>query len=158
MTEHSIDDATIVAAERLVAVSYSDAEREQMRDNLVGQIDHAIARRAVRLPNASPPATLFDPRLPGFAMPAQATMSVPLQASPLPDNDEDIAFASVRRLAAWIAAGSTLGLGVAAVLIRRWPDLLASPWGVTRFGLAAAAGAAIAATVGLATMAIGAPR
>ncbi len=119
MTEHSIDDATIVAAGRLVAVSYSDAERAQMRDNLGGQIDHAIARRAVHLANASPPATLFDPRLPGFAMPAQAAMNVPLPASPLPDNDEDIAFAPVRRLAGWIAAGQLTSVRLTKIYLDR---------------------------------------
>jgi hypothetical protein len=31
-------------------------------------------RRAVKLPNALPPATLFDPRLPGFTMPDDAAL------------------------------------------------------------------------------------
>jgi Asp-tRNA(Asn)/Glu-tRNA(Gln) amidotransferase A subunit family amidase len=105
MTDLTIDDATLNAAERLFGVRYTDAERAQMRDNLAQQIEFAVRRRAVRLPNALPPATLFDPRLSGFAMPAQSTLNVPRSASPLPHADEDIAFAPVRHLSAWIAGG-----------------------------------------------------
>ena len=68
MTDLAIDDATLNAAERLFGVRYTDAEHAQMRDNLAQQVELAIRRRAVKLPNTLPPATLFDPRLPGFAM------------------------------------------------------------------------------------------
>jgi Asp-tRNA(Asn)/Glu-tRNA(Gln) amidotransferase A subunit family amidase len=105
MTQTPIDDATIAAAERLFGIGYTDAERAQMRDNLVAQIDLAVRRRAIRPPNALPPATLFDPRLPGFAMPAQAMSNVPLTALPLPADEADIAFAPVRQLAAWLQSG-----------------------------------------------------
>ena len=64
MTDLKIDDATLSAAERLLGVRYTDAERAQMRDNLAEQVELAVRRRAVKLPNALPPATLFDPRLP----------------------------------------------------------------------------------------------
>ncbi|HLQ18722.1 MAG TPA: amidase, partial [Tabrizicola sp.] len=60
---------TIAAAERLVGVDYTPAERQLMLDNLEGQIASAVARRAVPLPNHVPMAMRFDPRLPGFAMP-----------------------------------------------------------------------------------------
>ncbi len=103
MTHHPIDDATLAAAERLVGVEYTETERAQKRDNLSQQITFAQQRRAVPLANALPPATVFDPRLRGFAMPAQAAMHVPDDAPPLPDADVDIAFAPVRHLSAWIA-------------------------------------------------------
>ncbi len=105
MTDLTIDDATLDAAERLFGVRYTGAERAQMRDNLAGQVELAVRRRAVRLPNALPPATLFDPRPRGFAMPPQPAMSVPRTAPALPEADEDIAFAPVRHLSAWIAGG-----------------------------------------------------
>lgn len=41
--------ATIAAAERLMGVEYSAAERQQMLDNLEGQIASAVARRAVAM-------------------------------------------------------------------------------------------------------------
>jgi len=105
MTDLAIDDATLDAAERLFGVRYTGAERAQMRDNLAGQVELAVRRRAVRLPNALPPATLFDPRLSGFAMPAQSALNIPRAAPALPEADEDIAFAPVRHLSAWIAGG-----------------------------------------------------
>ena len=97
-----IDDTVLDAAERLFGVRYTAAERDQMRDNLAAQADMAIRRRAVALDNALPPATIFNPRLPGFAMPAQSPMNIPLAAPPLPSSEEDIAFAPVSHLATWI--------------------------------------------------------
>ena len=105
MTDIVIDDATLNAAERLFGVQYTDAERAQMRDNLGEQVQQVFRRRAVKLPHALSPATLFDPRLPGFAMPAQSAMNIPRIAPTLPQADEEIAFAPVRHLSAWIAGG-----------------------------------------------------
>ncbi len=60
----------IEGAERLAGVAYSAAEREQMLNNLEGQIAAAAARRQLKLENTAPPAMRFDPRLPGFQMPS----------------------------------------------------------------------------------------
>src|SRR4051794_6947436 len=76
MTSLTIDDATLSAAEQLLGVRYTDAERAQMRDNLAEQVELAVRRRTVKLPNALPPAALFDPRLPGFTMPAQSALNI----------------------------------------------------------------------------------
>jgi len=99
--------ATIEAAERLMAVSYTPTERQQMLDNLEGQITSAIARRAVHLDNSVPMAMRFDPRLPGFAMPHGAdALTLSAVTAPLPGSDEDIAFAPVTHLSAWIRSGA----------------------------------------------------
>ena len=119
MTNPPIDDASIAAAERLHGIRYTDAERAQMRDNLDGQIDQAIRRRAVKLPNALPPATLFDPRLAGFTMPAQVAMNIPLTAPSLPAADVDIAFAPLRHLAAWLADGRLSSLRLTRIYLDR---------------------------------------
>ena len=96
----------IAAAEALVGVSYSVAERQQMLDNLEGQITSAIQRRAVPLANSVPMAMRFDPRLPAFAMPHAAdALRLSAVTAPLPATDEDIAFAPVTHLAAWIKTG-----------------------------------------------------
>ncbi|WP_431299159.1 amidase [Tabrizicola sp. BL-A-41-H6] len=106
MTE-TITLATIEAAERLMAVSYTPAERQQMLDNLEGQITSAVARRAVPLANSVPMAMRFDPRLPGFAMPHGAdALTLSTFHTPLPGSDEDIAFAPVTHLGAWIRTGA----------------------------------------------------
>ena len=100
-----IEAGTIAAAERLFGVRYTDAERAQMLGNIDAQVATAVRRRAVALGNALPPATIFDPRLPGLSMPAQTGMSVPLEGGALPGRDEDIAFEPVWRLAGWIKGG-----------------------------------------------------
>lgn len=100
-----IDAGTLAAAERLFGVRYTDAERAQMLGNIDAQVAAAVKRRAVALGNALPPATIFDPRLPGFSMPAQAGMNVAIGGAALPGSDEAIAFAPVRQLAGWIRDG-----------------------------------------------------
>ena len=112
---------TIAAAERLMGVAYTAAERQQMLSNLDGQIEQARARRAVRLANSAPTATRFDPRLPTFRMPAPVgplRFSAP-SAAPLPDGDEDIAFAPVTQLAAWVASGALTSLRLTRVYLDR---------------------------------------
>ena len=107
MTETAITLDTIAAAEMLMGVTYTAAERQQMQDNLEGQITSALQRRAVPLANSVPMAMRFDPRLPGFAMPhgTDALHLTPITA-PLPAADADIAFAPVTHLAAWIKSGT----------------------------------------------------
>ena len=70
-------------------------------------IEAARARRALTFENHVPTASRFGPRLPGFRPPPPPA---PLRRSaadpgPLPDSDEDIAFAPVTSLSQWIARG-----------------------------------------------------
>ena len=106
MTQTEITLDMIAAAERLMGVDYTQAERQQMLDNLEGQIASTVQRRAVPLANSVPMAMRFDPRLPGFAMPhgADAFRWSAVKAT-LPSEDADIAFAPVNHLAAWIKGG-----------------------------------------------------
>ncbi len=107
MTQTDITLDTIAAAERLMGVSYTAAERQQMSDNLEGQIASAIARRGVALANSVPMAMRFDPRLPGFAMPHGAdVLFMSDVTAPMPEAEEDIAFAPITHLAVWIKSGS----------------------------------------------------
>jgi Asp-tRNA(Asn)/Glu-tRNA(Gln) amidotransferase A subunit family amidase len=98
---------TIAAAEAVVGVRYSPEERQLMLDNLEGQIASALARRSVSMPNHVPMAMRFDPRLPGFAMPHGAdALTLSTVTAPLPKSDEDIAYAPVTHLSAWIRSGA----------------------------------------------------
>ena len=56
------------AAERVLGVAYTEAERSQIVGSIEGQ-NRSLARRAVRLTNATPTASRFDPRLASFRMP-----------------------------------------------------------------------------------------
>lgn len=106
MAEITITENDIEGAERLMGLSYTAQERAQMLDNLEGQIASAIARRAVDLPNTVPMASRFDPRLPGFVMPVADGVTPSQPKTELPKNDEDIAFATLPELGAWIASGA----------------------------------------------------
>ncbi len=106
MSDTPITLADIEAAERLAGLSYTAEERAQMIGNLEGQIASAIARRGVPLPNTVPMASRFDPRLPGFEMPTASGVTVSPVDTPLPESDDDIAFAPLTQLSAWIASGA----------------------------------------------------
>ena len=97
----------IEGAERLMGVVYSPQERELMLDNIEGQISAASRLRAVGFANSEPMACRFDPRLPGFEMPApeDELRWSNIDPGPLPTSDEDIAFAPVTQLHGWIAGG-----------------------------------------------------
>ena len=101
------DAETIAAAERVMGVQYTEAERALMQGNLAPQVQSARKRREVDFPNDLAPATRFDPRLPGFRAPAAQRPLRWSEPDPgtLPQGDEDIAFAPVTHLAHWIRSG-----------------------------------------------------
>ncbi|MBC7479234.1 MAG: amidase [Pseudorhodobacter sp.] len=114
----------IAAAEAVMGVNYTQGERQQMLDNLEGQITSALQRRAVPLANSVPMAMRFDPRLPGFAMPHGAdALRLSAVTAGLPDNDEDIAFAPVTHLAAWIKAGALTSRRLTQIYLDRIADI-----------------------------------
>jgi hypothetical protein len=117
--DFTIDDPTLSAAERLFGIQYTDSERAQMLGNLADQIEMAVRRRAVKLPNSLAPSTVFDPRPPGFTMPAQFRMNIPRVAFPLPSNDEDIVFAPVKHLSTWIADGQLTSVRLTQMYLDR---------------------------------------
>ncbi|MCH8111906.1 MAG: amidase, partial [Proteobacteria bacterium] len=108
MSKLNITTETIAAAERILGIDYTPAERTLMLDNLDGQIEAAQARRKLIFPNDLPPASRFDPRLPGAPPPPPQRPLVrsPHEAGTLPDSDEDIAFAPVANLSRWIESGA----------------------------------------------------
>lgn len=105
VTAPAITLADIEAAERMLGIVYTARERQQMVGNLDGQLASAVQRRATKLDNTVPMASRFDPRLAGFAMPAETGLHFSAIPAALPDNDEDIAFAPVARLSGWIKSG-----------------------------------------------------
>lgn len=106
MSDTAFTLADLEAAERLLGIVYTERERQQMLDNLDGQIASAKQIRALGTANTVPMASRFDPRLAGFGMPADTgvKLSAPTSA-PLPADAADIAFAPVTALGAWIRSG-----------------------------------------------------
>jgi Asp-tRNA(Asn)/Glu-tRNA(Gln) amidotransferase A subunit family amidase len=121
VNEQGLSSSDIESAEKLLGVTYTAEERQQMLDNLEGQIASARLRRAVPLPNSTPMASRFDPRLPDFSMPHGADMLrlSPLEAVPVPSDDEDIAFAPVTQLSAWIASGALTSRRLTEIYLAR---------------------------------------
>jgi Asp-tRNA(Asn)/Glu-tRNA(Gln) amidotransferase A subunit family amidase len=109
----------IEVAERLAQVVYTEEERALMLDTLDAQLRHAAARRAVVLPMDLGPASRFDPRLPGFNMPDHGRLVLPRGTPALPGSDDDIAFAPVTALSAWIKAGELSCLRLTEIYLER---------------------------------------
>ena len=102
-----ITAATIAEAEKLHGVTYTTEEREQLVQSIGGQVAGILQLRDVPREFSLQPAITFDPRLPGVPYPAQEDrieMSASKPAS-LPDDEADIAYASVRSQAHWIRTG-----------------------------------------------------
>lgn len=107
-----------------MGVEYTLAERQLMLDNLEGQIASAKSRRAVAMPNHVPMAMRFDPRLPDFAMPHGAdALTLSAVTAPLPKADEDIAFAPVTHLSAWIRSGALTSRRLTQIYLDRIAEL-----------------------------------
>lgn len=120
MTDAVITVEDIEAAERLLGLAYTSRERQQMVGNLAGQIESAVARRKVAMANSVPMASRFDPRLPGFSMPkVPDSQLMKAHSAPLPDSDEDIAFAALPHLAAWIASGQITSRRLTEIYLAR---------------------------------------
>ena len=113
--------ADIEGAERIMGVAYTAAERRQMLGNLEGQISSALARRKVQLDNAMPMASRFDPRLPTFRAPAPQGALRFARAVPkaIPQDDEDIAFAAIGQLSAWLSSGALTSRRLTEIYLAR---------------------------------------
>lgn len=99
---------TFAEAEKLVQVEMSDAERAEAagnwRNSMAALYERRTGPRKIALDSALAPATLWDPILPGMKLRRQQDRFVRSagNASPLPSNEDDIAFASVTQLSRWI--------------------------------------------------------
>jgi Asp-tRNA(Asn)/Glu-tRNA(Gln) amidotransferase A subunit family amidase len=115
------DAVMVAAAESMAGVAYTDAERALVAAMMDEQLALTNALRAVEIGNDVPMASVFDPRLPSFVMPDQPDTQVfrAVNPGPLPDNDTDIAFASVAQLSAWLASGSMTSVRLTELYLDR---------------------------------------
>ena len=99
---------TFAEAEKLVQITMTPAERQQAaeswRQSMAQYLERRTGPRQVTLADTDPPATLWNPVLPGIAVPATADRFVrsPASGAPLPATDDAIAFAPVTALSRWI--------------------------------------------------------
>ena len=116
-----ITAATIAEAEKLHAVTYTDEEREQLLQSIGGQVAGVRQLREVPRELGLQPAITFDPRLPGVSYPAQddRTELSAAEPGPLPDDETDIAYASVREQAHWIRTGRITSRRLTQIYLNR---------------------------------------
>lgn len=103
----AVSPATFEQAEKLVQVEMTAAERAQAagswRQALASVYERRTGPRKVALEEMVPPATVWNPILPGMRVGPGSERFVPTANAPaMPHRDEDIAFAPVSSLSSWI--------------------------------------------------------
>lgn len=120
-----ITTQSIAEAEKLQRITYTPAERAQLLENLETEIELTASVRAHRFSNDLAPALQFDPKLPGQSVGSQknrlTVFQVPTQA--LPNNEDDIAFASVAQQGAWLRSGALTSRELTEIYLTRITQL-----------------------------------
>ena len=118
-----ISPELIAAAEQLIGLRFTAAERELMRDGLHKQLESYAQLRSVALANDVPPALLFDPQpSPSFAPSSPPSNTESWAAAPalaVPADLEQLAFASVTQLAALIRTRQVSSVALTEMYLRR---------------------------------------
>ena len=103
-----VSPSTLAEAEKLVQFELSNAQRQtaagNWRKSMAPLYERRVGPRKFQLPVDVPPATGWNPVLPGQTAGTALHRFVrpPVAADPLPANDRDIAYASAARLSRWI--------------------------------------------------------
>ncbi len=103
-----VSAATFAEAEKLVQVRMTEGERSQAGSNwrvsMAPLYERRTGPRKVVLEDTLPPATRWDPVLPGESSGPTSDRFIRSRrpAGPLPASNEDVAYAPVTRLAEWI--------------------------------------------------------
>jgi Asp-tRNA(Asn)/Glu-tRNA(Gln) amidotransferase A subunit family amidase len=99
-------EADLPAAERLLGLSYTPAQRRQLARGYEPVLKELAGVRALNLPNDVSPALRFDPRIPGktYRMPSPGVRGSAPAADALPSSPVDVALAPAWRQAAWLRA------------------------------------------------------
>ncbi len=116
-----ITPATLVEAEKLAAVEFTEAERAVILTGIKDDVARYQGRRSQALANRLAPATVFDPRLPSMQIDAESHPIVrsEIDPGPLPTDDQDIAYAPVTSLSRWIERGELSSLRLMKIYLDR---------------------------------------
>lgn len=107
-TNDSLSLQSILEAQKLVGIRFTPEHQQMMLQTIGEQIARYTNRtKAPFHPNDLAPAQTFDPRLPGMDFSHLFQHFAPSHDDhePLPESDDDIAFAPVTRLSRWIERG-----------------------------------------------------
>jgi Asp-tRNA(Asn)/Glu-tRNA(Gln) amidotransferase A subunit family amidase len=103
-----VSPSTFAEAEKLIQVELTTGERvmaaASWRTTMAGLYERRMGPRKVALESTLAPASRWDPTLPGLHSGPERNQFVRSNTDPgpLPERDEDIAFASVTQLSRWI--------------------------------------------------------
>ena len=119
--DEPISTRSLAEAEKLISVKYSPEQRKLVLLDLDDQIGRIKHLRSVSLPNALAPASAFDPRLPGteYEREQRAIVTSSNDAGPLPVNGDDIAFAPLISLSAWLRTGTLSSARLTEIYLAR---------------------------------------
>jgi Asp-tRNA(Asn)/Glu-tRNA(Gln) amidotransferase A subunit family amidase len=97
-------EADLPAAERLLGLAYSPAQRRQLARTYPAALKELAGIRARHLPNDVSPAVRFDPRIPGksYRMPEPGIRGKAPTAGALPTSPIDVALSPAWKQAAWL--------------------------------------------------------
>ncbi len=116
-----VTKADLAAAEKIMGVENTGAERDQIMRTIGDQITAARQARGLKVPNTLAPALTFDPRLPGKTYGTSGNM-VRVAAGdpgPLPAGEEDIAFSPLTSLSHWMRTRAISSLDLTNLYLRR---------------------------------------
>ena len=120
-TELTVDH--IAAAEEVAGVSFTPEERERMVDDLNDRLEQYDAIRDLDLPNAQPPATVFDPRVGGASLPEVSNredgLDLVLPPAERPASSTDLAYASIPTLASLVRRGEATSVELTDLYLQR---------------------------------------
>jgi Asp-tRNA(Asn)/Glu-tRNA(Gln) amidotransferase A subunit family amidase len=120
-----VNAGTLAEAEKLVQVRYTPAERAQAagnwRESMAPLYERRTGPRKLALEPELSPASVWNPVLPGMkAGPARNRfVRSKLSATPLPQKDEDIAFAPVTQLARWLESRALTSERLTGIYLER---------------------------------------
>lgn len=109
------------AAERLMGLEMTPAERDSMRDDLREYLSNYEQIRRISVPNSVAPVLGFDPLPRGFVLPSGSSRVRPAAVSSMvrPDRLEDLAFSSVAELGALIRARKISSVELTSMYLER---------------------------------------
>jgi len=112
---------TIAQAEKLACLTFSDDERDQILRTIDTMLERQRMRRSIDLPYGLAPSCTFSPLLPGVMIPDdEEVCTVATQADmPIPETENDIAFASVTQLSRWLHSGAITSVRLTELYIER---------------------------------------
>lgn len=121
VTNSNITTKTIAEAEKLQGVKFTPAERAMMIEGLEQNLEVLATLRAIEMPNDLAPALVFDPKLPRKRIGSQKNQLniVGRYDASLPDDDAEIAFASIAQQGTWLRQGALTAVRLTEIYLDR---------------------------------------